>query len=158
MIRLSRLADYGIVIVTTMARQPARQHTAAEISSGSAVPSPMTSKILKALVRARLVDSARGVRGGYLLARAPERISVADVISALDGPIALTACVDDGRGDCSIEQLCPARLNWQRINDAVRGALAGISVADMARGVPPAFAGPDVAHRSGDGTAPGANR
>ena len=151
MIRLSRLADYGIVIVTTMARRPERQHTAAEIASESAVPSPMASKILKALVRARLLESARGARGGYGLARPAETISVADVIAALDGPIALTACVDDGRGDCGIEALCPARLNWQRINDAVRGALESVSVAEMAHSVPPAFAGPAGLPRNGTG-------
>lgn len=149
MIRLSRLADYGIVIMTTMARRPERQHTAAEIAHDSAVPPPMTSKILKALVRARLLESVRGARGGYVLARSPEGISVAQVIAALDGPIALTACVDDGRGDCGIEALCPARLNWQRLNDAVRGALEGISVAAMANSVPPAFAGPAGLGRNG---------
>ncbi|HEX6143148.1 MAG TPA: SUF system Fe-S cluster assembly regulator [Geminicoccaceae bacterium] len=142
MIRLSRLADYGIVIMTTAARHPERHHTAAEIAAESAVPLPMASKILKSLVRSGLLESQRGARGGYGLARPAGRISVADVIVALDGPIALTACIDDGPGACGLEALCPARANWQRINEAVRTALDGISVDDMANTVPVAFALP----------------
>ena len=144
MIRLSRLADYGIVIMTTIARHPERHHSAAEIAAESAVPPPMASKILKSLARSGLLESQRGARGGYGLARSAGRISVADVIVALDGPIALTACIDDGPGACGIEALCPARSNWQRINDAVRAALEGISVDEMAHAVPAAFTLPEV--------------
>lgn len=139
MIRLSRLADYGIVIMTSLARHPGRQQTAAEIAAESAVAAPMASKILKTLARAGLLKSHRGAHGGYGLARAADRISVADVIIALDGPIALTACIEDGPGGCEIESLCVARSNWQRINDAVRAALDGISVDEMARSVPAVF-------------------
>jgi FeS assembly SUF system regulator len=138
-IRLSRLADYGIVIMTSLARHPGRQQTAAEIAADSAVPAPMASKILKTLARAGLLESHRGAHGGYGLARSADRISVADVIMALDGPIALTACVEDGPGGCDLESLCVARSNWQRINDAVRSALDGISVDEMARSVPAVF-------------------
>ena len=144
MIRLSRLADYGIVIMTTVARHPERHHTAAEIAAESAVPAPMASKILKHLARAGLLESQRGARGGYGLARSAAGISVADVIVALDGPIALTACIDDGPGMCELEPLCPARANWQRINDAVRDALDQISVEEMAHSVPLAFRLPDA--------------
>ena len=125
MIRLSKLADYGIVIMTTLARHPGRQHNAPEVAAQSHIPQPMVSKILKALARAGLLVSHRGAKGGYGLARPAAAISVAEVICALDGPIALTACVEDGPGGCEIEALCPARANWQRINDAIRGALAG---------------------------------
>jgi len=141
-IRLSRLADYGIVIMTTLARQPGRQHNAPEVAAQSHIPQPMVSKILKALARAGLLVSHRGAKGGYGLARPAGAISVAQVICALDGPIALTACVEDGPGHCEIEALCPARANWQRINDAIRGALEGISVGEMAQAIPPAFAAP----------------
>ena len=140
MIRLSKLADYGIVIMTTLARHPGRQHNAPEVAAQSHIPLPMASKILKALARAGLLVSHRGAKGGYDLARPAAAISVADVICALDGPIAMTACVEDGPGGCEIEALCPARANWQRINDAIRGALEGISVAEMAQTIPPAFA------------------
>ncbi len=139
MIRLSKLADYGIVIVTELARHPERTHTAPEMAAATHIPQPMVSKILKALARGRLLASTRGAKGGYRLARPADEVSVADVITALEGPIALTACIDDGPGCCDIEALCPARANWQRINDAIRGALAGITVAEMALTIPPAF-------------------
>jgi FeS assembly SUF system regulator len=141
-IRLSKLADYGIVIMTTLARQPGRQQNAPEVAALSHIPQPMVSKILKALARAGLLVSHRGAKGGYDLARPAAAISVAEVISALDGPIAMTACVEDGPGGCEIEALCPVRANWQRINDAIRGALEGISVGEMAQAIPSAFGAP----------------
>jgi FeS assembly SUF system regulator len=139
-IRLSKLADYGIVILTHLARHPERQHSAAEIAQEAHLPLPMVSKILKTLARAGILASHRGAKGGYGLALAAQEISVADVITALDGPIAVTACIEDGPGECDIEALCPARANWQRINDAIRQALAGISLAEMTQTLPAAFA------------------
>lgn len=147
MIRLSKFTDYGIVIMTHMASHPGRQHTAPEIAAESHLPLPMASKILKGLARAGLLTSHRGAKGGYGLARSAETISVAEVITALEGPIALTACIEQAPGECDIEALCPARANWQRINDAIRGALAGITMAEMARTVPLAFAAPPFAGR-----------
>jgi FeS assembly SUF system regulator len=141
-IRLSKLADYGIVMMTNMARHPQRQHNAAEIAAESHIPQPMASKILKGLARAGLLKSHRGAKGGYGLARPAESITVAEVIVALDGPIALTACIEDGPGGCEIEALCPARANWQRINDAIRNALDGITMAEMAQALPSAFMPP----------------
>ncbi|HZA67566.1 MAG TPA: SUF system Fe-S cluster assembly regulator [Geminicoccaceae bacterium] len=142
MIRLSKLADYGIVMMTHMARQPDRQHTAPEIAAQSHLPLPTASKILKGLVRAGLLTSHRGVKGGYGLARPVSAISVADVIVALEGPIALTTCIEHAPGECEIEALCPARANWHRINDAIRHALEGITMAEMALTLPAAFGAP----------------
>jgi FeS assembly SUF system regulator len=141
-IRLSKVADYGIVMMTHLARHPDRQHTAPEIAAQSHLPLPMASKILKGLVRAGLLVSHRGVKGGYGLARPALAISVADVIVALEGPIALTACIEHAPGECDIEALCPARANWQRINAAIRHALEGITMNEMAQTVPAAFAAP----------------
>jgi FeS assembly SUF system regulator len=149
-IRLSKLADYGIVMMTNMARHPLRQHNAAGIAAESHIPLPMASKILKALARAGLLASHRGAKGGYGLARAAEAISVAEVIVALDGPIALTSCIEDGPGGCEIESLCPARANWQRINDAIRSALDDITMAEMAQTLPTAFI-PVVRHADARG-------
>ena len=149
MIRLSKLADYGIVMMTHMARDAGRQQTAPEIAAQSHLPLPMASKILKGLAHAGLLVSHRGAKGGYSLARPAHRISVADVIVALEGPIALTTCIEHGPGECDIEALCPARANWQRINRAIREALEGITLLEMARTVPLAFAAPmrDLASR-----------
>ena len=145
MIRLSKVADYGIVLMTHLARHPDRQHAAPEIAAQSHLPLPMASKILKGLVRAGLLVSHRGAKGGYGLARPAQAISVADVIVALEGPIALTACIEHAPGECDIEALCPARANWQRINAAIRHALEGITMAEMAQTVPAAFAVPFAA-------------
>lgn len=142
MFRLSKLADYGIVIMTNLARRPDQQFSAAEIASDSLIPQPTVSKILKMLTRADLLTSHRGAKGGYGLSRSSNKITVAEVITAIEGPIALTACIDEGPGVCDIEKLCPARANWQRINDAIRGALDGINMAEMALTIPEAFAAP----------------
>jgi FeS assembly SUF system regulator len=141
-IRLSKLADYGIVMMTHMARDAGRQQTAPEIAARSHLPLPMASKILKGLAHAGLLVSHRGAKGGYGLARPAHAISVADIIVALEGPIALTACIEHGPGECDIEALCPARANWQRINRAIREALEGITLLEMAQTVPAAFATP----------------
>jgi FeS assembly SUF system regulator len=141
-LRLSKLADYGIVMMTNMAREAGRQQTAPEIAARSHLPLPMASKILKGLAHAGLLVSHRGAKGGYGLARPAHAISVADIIVALEGPIALTACIEHGPGECDIEALCPARANWQRINRAIREALEGITLLEMAQTVPAAFAVP----------------
>jgi FeS assembly SUF system regulator len=132
-IRLSRIADYGIVLMTELAR--ARRSLATpELAGRTRVAQPMAGKILKALTREGLLVSQRGAKGGYQLARQPSLITVAEIIEALDGPIALTACVEVGNGECGIQSVCPARSNWNRINAAIRDALDGISLADMAGG------------------------
>lgn len=142
MIRLSRLSDYGIVVLTRLAREPGRALPASTLARATAVSAAMTGKILKALTRAEILVSQRGVHGGYALARPPEAITVAEIIEALDGPIALTTCADSGSQVCGIEALCPTREGWRRISRAIRDALAGITLAEMARAVPDAFASP----------------
>ena len=139
MIRLSKLADYGIVIATHLARHPGRQHTAADVAAATAVPPAMTSKILKLLTRAELLVSHRGAQGGYSLARSPEAVSVKAVVEALDGPIAITSCTEPTPGDCSILTLCPARANWEWINRAIRDSLGEVTLAEMAHTIPAAF-------------------
>jgi FeS assembly SUF system regulator len=131
MIRITKQTDYGIVLLTHLAADPERQYNAPELAAEARLPLPMVSKILKLLAREGLLVSHRGVKGGYGLARQPEAISMAEIIASLEGPIALTECISV-EGDCSHEALCPVRSNWRRINQAVRTALAGISLAEMA--------------------------
>lgn len=130
MIRITKQTDYGIVLMTHLASHPERPYNAPELAAEAGLPLPMVSKILKLLVRERLLSSVRGVKGGYSLSRAPEAISMASIVAALEGPIAITECIAVS-GDCSHEPLCKVRSNWQRINDAVRTALEGISLAEM---------------------------
>lgn len=136
MIRLSKLADYGIVVSTHLAQMPSQALAASEIAEATHLPPPMVAKILKMLARADILVSQRGSQGGYRLNGNANDITVARIIEALDGPIALTACIDVAPGECEIEALCPARANWQRINDAIREALLQIPLAEMANTKP----------------------
>lgn len=133
MIRLSRIADYGIVLLTELARV-GRSAATPELAARTRIAQPMAGKILKALAREGLLVSQRGAKGGYRLARPASSITVAEVIESLDGPIALTACVEAGHAACGIGSVCSARKNWHRINAAIRDALDGISIAEMAEG------------------------
>ena len=132
MIKLSRMADYAVVLMTQLAREPEALRTAAELSQSCGLPQPTVSKILKQLAQAELLVSYRGAKGGYLLARTAGGISMADVIGAVDGPIALTDCIGPDGLVCEIEALCPTRTNWQSINDAMIQALSSVSLAEMA--------------------------
>ena len=132
MIRLSRLSDYGIVLMAFLAEQPAEsQHSARGIAAATRLPPPVVSKILKALAREGLLLSQRGPHGGYALARRPESITVAEMITALEGPIGLTECTMHP-GQCVQEASCHVRKPWQQINHIVRSALAGVTLAELA--------------------------
>jgi FeS assembly SUF system regulator len=131
MIRLSRLADYAVVITSYMAARPSRVFSAFELAEGTGLPAPTVSKILTALSRAKVAKSLRGVKGGYQLARAPDAITAADIVAAMDGPIALTLCLEHD-GACEVESLCPSRSGWRRVNDAIRRALDSVTLAEMA--------------------------
>jgi FeS assembly SUF system regulator len=139
MIRLTKQTDYGIVLLTRMALHPERQANAPELAGEAGLPLPTVSKILKLLAREELLVSHRGVKGGYSLARSPQAISVAEIISALEGPIAMTECIEHSpsAGECAQEPVCPNRSNWQVINAAVQQALYGITLADMAQPLAP---------------------
>jgi len=133
MIRMSKQTDYGVVLLTQFATDSnGLTLSARELADRANLPLPMVSKILKVLTRAGLLISVRGARGGYMLARRPDRITVTDVISALDGPFAMTECVD-APGDCRQESSCPVRTNWHLINQTVRKALDNITLSDMTR-------------------------
>ena len=132
MLRITRTTDYGVLLMTRIAAAPSIDvHNAREMAEESGLPAPMVSKTLKILARAGLLESHRGVKGGYGLARPAETVTVAEIISALEGPIALTDCAVDEPSGCTIESLCPTRGNWRRISRAVREALEGITLAEM---------------------------
>lgn len=116
-----------------LARGGNRRTSAAELAERAALPLPTVSKLTKQLAAADLLVSHRGANGGYVLGREPAEISVAEIVAALDGPIALTECMTPDGVVCEIEALCPTRTNWRRINDALVDALESVSLADMAR-------------------------
>ncbi len=135
MIRLTRLADYAVLLMTHMGheweRDSGKLHNAASLSGDTHIPAPTVAKLLGVMSRGGLLTSTRGQSGGYKLARAPIAISVADIVSVVDGPIALTECIEDGPGECSIESLCGVRSAWQKINNAIRVALDDITLAEL---------------------------
>jgi FeS assembly SUF system regulator len=137
MIRMSKLADYGLVIMTQFLRHQDRggNLSARRMASETGLPLPMVSKVLKVLTREGLLISHRGVSGGYALSRNPDQITIGDVLSAMEGPIAMTECLERD-GDCRQEAVCPVRTNWGRINYAVRGVLDAITIVDMMEPLP----------------------
>jgi FeS assembly SUF system regulator len=130
-LKLGKLTDYATVLLAAMAVEPERLHAALELSGRTSVAAPTVAKLLKQLQRGGLVQSVRGAHGGYRLLRAPAQVTVADVIRALEGPIAVTDCaVHDG--GCAIEVGCAARAPFRLINAAVIQALEAVTLADMA--------------------------
>jgi FeS assembly SUF system regulator len=130
MLRLSKLTDYATVILSFIARDDTHVHAAMEISAATGIALPTVSKILKLLVNAKVLISTRGAKGGYALARKPEKITVASVISALEGPIALTECSISHQG-CEQASGCEIRGNWGLINQTIHNALESVTLADM---------------------------
>jgi len=130
MLRLSKLTDYAIVLLSYLTRS-SRPKNARELAELSGLPHPTVSKVLKMLARAELLISVRGQRGGYQLAEEPNTISVTRMISAIEGPLALTECSADAPILCELETSCPVRSNWKRISQKVVNALDEMTLADM---------------------------
>lgn len=131
MLRIAKLTDYATGLMTQMAHQPGRWVSAQQLAQELSLPAPTVARLLKLLGRAGLVVSQRGKGGGYGLARPAREISVAEVIAAIEGPVALTECaLGDGR--CNLERDCATRANWRMISQAVQVALEAVSLADMA--------------------------
>jgi len=145
--RLSKLTDYGIVLLAHLAKEaiatpgPAPTHTARELASDVDLPVPVVSKLLKQLARDGVIESHRGAKGGYSLTRRPEELSVAEMIAALEGPVALTQC-SIGPALCEHEVGCAVRDPWQVINQVVQYSLAGVTLADLINPRFPAELGP----------------
>jgi FeS assembly SUF system regulator len=134
-LKISKLADYGVVLLTTMAnaeevREP---HNARDLADTTRLPLPMVSKVLKALSKAGLLDSHRGIKGGYSLAKPADEINAVEIIRALDGPIAITSCVDSGslNATCGIMSSCSLQSFWQLVNNAIVDSLEKITLANL---------------------------
>lgn len=137
MIRLSRLADYGVALMVHMASEKSTIATAQAMSASTRLPLPTVSKLLSSLARAGVLEAIRGAKGGYRLARDAEAITMADIVSAVDGPIALTQCLEHGPGHCEMERVCVSQRGFRSINEAVSKAFASVSLAELA--APPDF-------------------
>ncbi len=136
MLKLGKLTDYATVLLAAMAAAPERLHPAQELSRQTAVAAPTVAKLMKQLQQGGLVHSTRGAKGGYRLARAPASVTVADVIRALEGPIAVTDCAI--HGSCALEEGCGAKAPFRLINAAITQALEAVTLADMVSALNPA--------------------
>jgi FeS assembly SUF system regulator len=132
MIRMTKQADYGFVLLSRLAAEPQQVANAPELAGEARLPVPTVSKILKLLAKGGVVRSHRGVHGGYSLARPPAEISAAEILRALEGPVALTVCIEGTPGECEHETYCGVRGHWQQINLALEEALGRITLADLA--------------------------
>jgi FeS assembly SUF system regulator len=149
MLRISKLTDYGTVVLARLAAMPERRLTAGHLAQLTHLAVPTVSKLLKQLHRHGLVESTRGLHGGYRLARAPELISAAHILDALEGPVALTECAQHPN-QCSIEQSCGVGRAWQQVNLAIRRTLHDITLLELSglAGQPVQFRALDRAQRN----------
>ena len=133
MIKVSRMADYAILLVCKMSNAENKVYSSQELSIITSLKITTISKILTKLTKANVTDSIRGVSGGYKLTMQAEDISVGNIIDIIDGKVALTICVEEGENhNCNLVSLCPSQSNWQIINNTVREALNSVSIAEMA--------------------------
>ncbi len=135
MLRVSKLTDYATVVMTCLLDAGGGVLSAQSLAERARLEVPTVSKLLKQLAQADLVVSTRGINGGYRLALAPEQISIADIVTAMEGPIGMTECSLHA-GLCDHETHCSVRVNWQRINRAIADALASVTLADMVKAPP----------------------
>jgi len=147
MLRLSKLTDYAVVVLVRLSDLEGVQ-TSPGLAAATGIPEPTVAKVLKTLAASDMVSSQRGARGGYRLNRDLSAIPIAAVIAAMDGPIALTACVEGSGTGCEAQGLCPMRGRWDPVNDAIQSALSSITLADMQASLLPAFRIPDQAPRA----------
>ncbi len=132
--KLSSFADYAVVLMSAAARHcGAAKMNATTLSAETGIPLPTAQKLVSRLSAAGLLESSRGTGGGVRLARPPAAITLADVVEAVEGPIAMTACVEMGAHDCSLEQDCRVRPHMNAANEAIRSALAGVTIASLTR-------------------------
>lgn len=134
MIKLSKLTDYAVVVLAQMAQDKGALLSASALSERAGLPEPTVSKILKLLGKAGIIESARGVSGGYRLDKSAKNVPVTAIIGAIDGPIALTACVEDSHESCALQGVCAMNGRWNPVNKALRAALDNVTLADMTGG------------------------
>ncbi|MBM3513787.1 MAG: SUF system Fe-S cluster assembly regulator [Alphaproteobacteria bacterium] len=148
MFKVNKLTDYATVVLIEIARSDVRRSTH-HVADQTGIPLPTVAKLMKSLSRSGLVAAHRGAAGGYSLARASATITIADIIQAVEGPIALTACADTSDEHCGIENVCPVQGKWNRVNHAVRTALQEVTLADMVSDVAAFGIGGDLPTRAG---------
>lgn len=136
MLRISKLTDYGTVVMAYLATHSGQGHAAKEISESTHIALPTVSKLLKLLAKSGLLVAQRGAKGGYSLAMPAKNISLAQIINSLEGDIALTAC-SHSNGLCAVEKQCAIRSNWRTISDVLQETLSAISLIQIIKPIAP---------------------
>jgi FeS assembly SUF system regulator len=131
MIKLGKLTDYAVVVMTQLAKESGALQSAAQLAVKTGIPEPTVAKVLKQLSKSDLAESVRGAAGGYRLTKSAAEISAADIITAMDGPIAIVSCVEGVEEHCRSEAVCPVRGNWDRANTLIRQALDSVRLSEM---------------------------
>ena len=132
MIKLSRLTDYAVALLAQMVKEEKKIWSASDLADKTGLPQPTVSKVLKNMTKSGIIVAQRGATGGYRLGHSAQDITVAAIIEAMDGPIAITSCADGGDHSCNVESICPMQGHWNVVNRAIRGALQGVTLADVA--------------------------
>lgn len=129
--KISRLADYAVCILVALEKHPKDRVSAADVAAFSGFPLPTVSKILKTLTKAGLIGSILGAGGGYFLQKTVDKITLQEIIEAIEGPLHLTACVDEECETCDYSDTCFTKGQWTGVNDAVKNALGAVKLVDM---------------------------
>jgi FeS assembly SUF system regulator len=132
MIKIGKLTDYAVVLMGKLSKEgDGVSRSAHYLSEKTGVPEPTVAKIMKMLAQENLVASVRGAAGGYKLSKAPDQISIAEIIAAMEGPIAIVSCVSGDEGDCMIAASCPMKGNWDKVNQSIKSALDEVKLTEM---------------------------
>lgn len=132
MIKLGKMTDYAIAVMGQLALGDLESsYSAHHLAGKTGIPEPTVAKVLKLLSRGNLVTSQRGAAGGYKLVKLAAQVSIGEIITAMDGPISIVACVDGHKENCGMWGTCPTKGNWDRVNEAIKSALASVMLAEM---------------------------
>ena len=131
MLRLNRMTDYAILVLGALARRHGETLASGYLAQVTELTQPTVAKVLKMLLAAELVETQRGVRGGYRLMKILAHISLVDIVEAMEGPIAVTDCIEGARQPCSASNCCCMRSHWKHVNLAIRNALRDVTLEDL---------------------------
>lgn len=131
MFKLNRMTDYAIVVLGALAHRQGEILATAQLAELTGLNQPTVAKVAKTLMAADLLETQRGVHGGYRLAQPAAATSLVQIVEAMEGPIAVNDCVDGAQAPCAVSNCCFMSRNWNRVNLAVRNALSDVSLEDL---------------------------
>ena len=131
MIKLNKITDYAVVILGLLSSRNPNKFSTSKISSDTGLSIPTVAKVCKLLNNANLIQAGRGAHGGYFCETSPSDINVAVIVEAIDGPIAITACLEESDDLCDTQSICLLSGNWNKANNAILNALESVTLSDL---------------------------